>query len=180
MKIRVIIPFLIFISIVIILWRGLGLQPAKVPSPLIGKPAPSFQLPLLFDPQKITHDKDLKGHITLLNVWATWCTACAEEHDALLHISKNDSFVLYGLDYKDDPDKAKDWLQKNGNPYKLVAMDKAGLAAIDWGVYGTPETFVIDKSGVVRYKQIGPITSEVWSETFLPLLAELQNEPQNP
>ncbi len=94
----------------------------------------------------------------------------------LLHIAKNNSFVLYGLDYKDDPEAAKKWLQNNGNPYQLIAMDIAGQTAIDWGVYGTPETFVIDKSGIVRYKQIGPITSEIWRKNFLPLLTQLQSE----
>jgi len=176
MNIRVAIPLLLFLSIVMILWRGLGLQAAIVPSPLIGKPAPNFQLPTLFDAHEITQNKYLKGHITLLNVWATWCSACVEEHNVLLHIAKNNSFVLYGLDYKDDPEAAKKWLQNNGNPYQLIAMDIAGQTAIDWGVYGTPETFVIDKSGIVRYKQIGPITSEIWRKNFLPLLTQLQSE----
>ncbi len=177
MKLRFIIPFIIFLTCSAVLWKGLSLHPARIPSPLIGKAAPNFQLPTLFNPQQITLDSDLKNHITLLNVWASWCATCAEEHELLLKIAKNKSFVLYGLNYKDDPDTAKKWLLDKGNPYQLIALDREGQAAIDWGVYGTPETFVIDKHGMIRYKQIGPITADDWQNTFLPLLAKLQGEP---
>lgn len=173
---RFTLPLIIFIAIFILLFRGLGLHPSEVPSPLINKAAPSFTLPTLFDSKKTTSNQDLLNHVTLLNVWATWCYACAEEHEALLDLAKNEHLILYGLDYKDDANAAKKWLKQNGNPYKLVAVDTSGSAAIDWGVYGTPETFIIDKKGIIRYKQIGPITAENWEHTLKPLIQTLQNE----
>jgi cytochrome c biogenesis protein CcmG/thiol:disulfide interchange protein DsbE len=176
MKLRFIAPLIIFCIMVIILWKGLSLHPTEVPSPLVGKPAPEFQLPTLFNPANISLTSDLKHHVTLLNVWASWCIACADEHELLMKISKNKSFVLVGLDYKDNPDDAKKWLSDKGNPYQLVVMDKQGQTAIDWGVYGTPETFVIDKKGIIRFKQIGPINDDNWQQIFLPLIAKLESE----
>lgn len=169
-------PLIFFLLMMALLWRGLFLHPNQIPSPLINKPAPIFQLPTLFDTNKIISNKNLLGHITLLNVWATWCEACAEEHGFLLQIANNPDFVLDGLDYKDAPIAAKNWLKTQGNPYQAVLVDEQGDAAIDWGVYGTPETFVIDKKGTIRYKQIGPITAEIWNDKFKPLIMQLQKE----
>jgi cytochrome c biogenesis protein CcmG, thiol:disulfide interchange protein DsbE len=175
-SIRRLVPFILFFLIVIVLWRGLFLHPSQVPSPLINKPAPAFELPRLSYPEKLITNRDFIGHITLLNVWATWCYACAEEHAFLLELAKKEYITLYGLDYKDDPASAKQWLEKNGNPYQIVAEDQTGKVAIDWGVYGTPETFLIDKKGVIRYKQIGPLTPEIWEQNMQPIVDQIRRE----
>lgn len=169
-------PLALFVVVVVLLWRGLSLHPTLVPSPLINKPAPHLQLPNLLNPQKMVTNQDFLGHVTLFNVWATWCEACAEEHNALLQLAQEAHLTIFGLDYKDDSTAAKKWLKENGNPYQLVAVDAAGTAAIDWGVYGSPETFVIDKKGVIRYKEIGPITSDVWQNELQPLIQKLEQE----
>jgi cytochrome c biogenesis protein CcmG/thiol:disulfide interchange protein DsbE len=174
-QLRFALPLIIFLFIFILLWRGLALHPNLVPSPLIGKPTPAFELPQLLS-TKPTSNKDFLGHTTLLNVWATWCSTCAEEHATLLELAENEHIILYGLDYKDDANAAKKWLKENGNPYQLVAFDKMGDVAIDWGVYGTPETFIIDKKGIVRYKQIGAITAEKWEQEIKPLMQKLDAE----
>ncbi len=176
-KIYFTLPLIIFAMIILILWRGLKLNPAQVPSPLINKPLPHFALPTLFDEKKIVTNEDLMGHVTLVNVWATWCEACAEEHNALLELAQNEHVFFLGLDYKDDVDAAKKWLAQRGNPYQMIAVDYAGTVAIDWGVYGTPETFVLDKKGMIRYKQIGPIDTDSWEKKLKPLIAQLRNEP---
>lgn len=171
------IPLLLFISLVILFTIGLKLNPREVPSPLIGKPVPNFSLPLLGHPeQRITQD-ELKGHPLLLNVWASWCTACREEHALLLQAAKNNHVMIYGLDYKDRAEDAHKWLNLLGNPYRNVLFDQSGRVAIDFGVYGVPETFVIDKKGFIRYKHIGAITEEVLKQKILPLLQELDHEP---
>jgi cytochrome c biogenesis protein CcmG/thiol:disulfide interchange protein DsbE len=175
MKIRFILPLLIFVVIGCILWRGLKLHPEQIPSPLLNKPAPEFDLVDLLTPAHVTK-ANFSGHVSLFNVWATWCQACAQEHDLLVELAKNSSVLWYGLNYKDDTTAAKNWLRNHGNPYQLVAVDQTGNVAIDWGVYGAPETFVVDKHGVVRYKQIGPITPLVWQQKLKPLLDELQAE----
>lgn len=176
MKIRYLLPLGIFIVIIGILWRGLSLHPNQISSPLIGKQIPNFSLPALLTEPKTVTDKELHGHITLLNVWATWCYACAIEHDFLLALSKQKDIVLYGLNYKDDPNVAKEWLRKHGNPYYRIATDTIGNVAINWGVYGTPETFIIDKYGIIRYKQIGPITTDVWERDLKPVINRLRKE----
>jgi cytochrome c biogenesis protein CcmG/thiol:disulfide interchange protein DsbE len=175
-KIRYLIPLFIFLVIAGILWRSLSMHPNQIPSPFINKHAPAFQLPSLLGAPAIVTEKELRGHISLVNVWATWCYACALEHDFLLELSKNKDFVLYGLNYKDDPLAAKKWLKEHGNPYARVAVDESGDAAINWGVYGSPETFVIDKNGIIRYKQIGPITEEVWEQELKPVIEKIRNE----
>lgn len=167
---------IIFISIVILLWRGLSLHPAEVPSPLINQAAPVFTLPTLFDEKKNLTNKNFLGQVSLFNVWASWCGACEEEHGFLMQISQKYHVALYGLNYKDDPKKAKLWLKQNGNPYQLIGSDSKGMVAIDWGVYGTPETFVIDKHGIIRYKQIGPITEDDWKNNLWPLIKRLSHE----
>lgn len=174
-KMRFALPLLLFLIIVVILARGLRLHPNHVPSPLINRPAPTFELTQLAS-KKITTNKDFIGHITLLNVWATWCYACAQEHAFLLELAKNEYLTLYGLNYKDDPVNAQKWLKEYGNPYRIVGVDKLGSVAIDLGVYGTPETFIIDKKGVIRYKQTGPITSEIWEQNLKPLVDKLRAE----
>lgn len=173
---RVIIPLLSFMIIIGFLWRGLQLNPSTVPSPLISQVAPDFNLPHLFDTRETTSNDDFIGHVTLLNVWATWCHTCADEHPFLLKLANSEDLRMVGLNYKDDVILAKQWLQKNGNPYHTVAVDASGDAGINWGVYGTPESFIIDKKGVIRYKHVGPITATVWEKTLHPLIVQLRNE----
>ncbi len=122
-------------------------------------------------------NKDFLGKVTIVNVWATWCHACATEYDMLLELAQDNQVIFYGLVYKDNPEAVKKWIAKYGNPYRMIAVDQTGDTAIDWGVYGTPETFIIDKKGVIRYKQIGPITADVWEQTLKPLIQKLWKEP---
>lgn len=165
------IPVVLFTIIAIFLWKGLGQDPHKIPSALLNKPIPAFDYPTLSE-QRFTNQKFL-GHISLLNVWSTWCPTCWSEHAELMHIAKHSKITLYGLDYKDDKVKAQKWLDKFGNPYQEVVFDDKGLLAVDLGVYGTPETFLIDEKGVVRYKHVGPITREIWNAKILPEIAKL-------
>jgi len=149
-------PLLIFVALVALLAVGLTLNPRLVPSPLIGKPAPVFELPLLYKEGSFSN-KDLIGQVTLVNVWASWCFACRQEHETVKQLSRNGLRII-GLNYKDEPDDAKTWLARLGNPYKVIAVDYSGRIAIDWGVYGAPESFLIDKQGIIRHKVIGPLS----------------------
>jgi len=151
-------PLIVFVALVVLLAIGLTLNPRLVPSPLIGKPAPEFNLPLLLREGSFSNE-DLIGHVTLLNVWASWCFACRQEHEVVKHLSRNGVRII-GLNYKDEPDDAKGWLARLGNPYQSVAVDYDGRIAIDWGVYGAPETFLIDQQGIIRHKVIGPLSDE--------------------
>lgn len=173
---KLFIPLLSLILIIVILWHGLSLHPNQIPSPLINKQAPEINLPNLMN-NNLTTSADYLGHITLVNVWATWCNACASEHPFLMHISKDRDLVLYGLNYKDDASAAKKWLEENGNPYQYIAYDQDGKTAINWGVYGTPETFVLDKNGIIRYKIIGAINENIWENELKPVIARLRSEP---
>ena len=173
---RYLTPLLLFLALAGLLYKGLSLDPHRVPSPLIGKPAPAFSLPRLQQPEAVLSSDDLKGKVSLLNVWATWCVACRAEHPLLVQLARQ-GVPIYGLNYKDKRPDAQRWLQRYGNPYLANAFDADGRVGIDWGVYGTPETFVIDKHGVIRFKQIGPLTREVIDRTLLPLLKRLQEEP---
>jgi cytochrome c biogenesis protein CcmG/thiol:disulfide interchange protein DsbE len=168
------IPLAIFVVLVAFLWTGLGRDPSVVPSPLIGKPAPAFRLAQLHKPDAWLQPDDLKGKVWLLNVWASWCVSCREEHPLLLQLAKTDSLPIYGLDYKDKTEQALAWLRQNGDPYTASIVDADGRVGIDYGVYGVPETFLIDQAGVIRYKQIGPLTAEVLKSKILPLARELQ------
>ena len=153
---------------------GLRLNPREVPSPLIDKPAPAFTLPRLDDPQQHFSRKDMLGKVWMLNVWASWCVSCREEHPVLVGLSKKNIVPIYGLNYKDERKDALAWLGRLGNPYTVSIMDADGRIGIDYGVYGVPETYVIDKQGVIRYKQIGPVTPEVLEAKILPLVKKLQ------
>ncbi len=171
---RFLLPLIIFLVMVGFLAVGLHLDPREVPSPLVGKPAPVFSLPLLDQPEKTFSPKQMLGQVWLLNVWASWCVACREEHPLLVALSKAKLVPLYGMDYKDTKADAQQWLNEGGNPYVANAMDIDGRVGIDYGVYGVPETYVIDKSGVIVYKQIGPITEQVLSDKIMPLVERLQ------
>ena len=173
-RLRFLIPLAIFLALAGFLFKGLFLNPREVPSPLINKPAPQFTLEQLAEPGKTFGAADMKGQVWLLNVWASWCVACRQEHPLLVELSKRKSVPIVGLNYKDKPDAASGWLAQFGNPYDLSVKDSDGRVGIDYGVYGVPETFLIDKAGVIRYKQIGPITEEVWTGKLLPMIEELR------
>ena len=173
-KLRFLIPLAIFVVLAGFLLRGLFLNPREVPSPLINKPAPVFTLAQLAQPDKTFGTADMKGQVWLLNVWASWCVACRQEHPLLVALSKKKAVPIIGLNYKDKPDAAMGWLAQLGDPYDLSVKDVDGRVGIDFGVYGVPETFLIDKNGVIRYKQIGPVTEEAWTKTILPKIEELR------
>jgi len=171
---RFLIPLGIFIVLVGFLAIGLKLDPREVPSPLIGKPAPDFKLALLSDPAKQLSPVDLRGKVWLFNVWASWCASCRQEHEVLLDLSRQGGVPIYGMDYKDQPGDAQAVLNRYGNPYVDTVVDLDGRAGINYGVYGVPETYLIDKNGIIRYKHTGPVTVEVLSKKILPLVKELQ------
>ncbi|MGH8731815.1 MAG: DsbE family thiol:disulfide interchange protein [Burkholderiales bacterium] len=171
---RFLFPLGIFLVLSVFLAVGLKLDPREVPSPLIDKPAPPFQLVQLQDTGKTLAPGDLKGKVWIFNVWASWCVACLQEHPLLMKLSRQNLVPIYGLNYKDGRDNALNWLDRHGNPYTLSAMDADGRVGIDYGVYGVPETYVIDKNGVIRFKQIGPVTPKVLEEKILPLVRQLQ------
>ncbi len=171
---RFLIPLAIFFVLVLFLAVGLRLNPREVPSPLIDKPAPAFTLPRLDDPQQRFSQKDMLGKVWMLNVWASWCVSCREEHPVLVGLSKRNVVPIYGLNYKDERKDALAWLGRLGDPYTVSIMDADGRIGIDYGVYGVPETYVIDKQGVIRYKQIGPVTPEILDAKILPLVKKLQ------
>jgi len=171
---RALIPLLVFALISVFLWVGLSLNPREVPSPLIGKPAPAFELPQLRESGGMVRSEDLKGRVWLLNVFASWCTPCLEEHPHLVQLAQRGVVPVYGLNYKDKREAALQWLGRHGDPYTGIAVDVEGRTGIEYGVYGVPETFVIDRDGVIRYKHIGPLDPRVLDEEVLPLVARLQ------
>ncbi len=171
---RHLIPLLVFVVIVGFLWAGLSLNPREVPSPLIGKPAPEFALPQLRDGGNIVRAADLRGQVWLLNVFASWCTPCLEEHPYLVDLTRRNLVPVYGLNYKDQRSAALEWLGRHGDPYAGIVVDAEGRTGIEYGVYGVPETFVIDKLGVIRFKHIGPLTPHILNEEILPLVRKLQ------
>jgi cytochrome c biogenesis protein CcmG/thiol:disulfide interchange protein DsbE len=171
---RVLLPLAVFVLLVGFLAVGLKLDPREVPSPLIGRTAPPFELPVLDQPEKRFVPADMRGKVWLLNVWASWCVSCRDEHPVLVDLSKKNVLPILGLNYKDQKDDAKRWLAQFGNPYQLSAVDADGRIGIDYGVYGVPETYLIDTEGVIRYKQIGPLTAAVLEQKVLPMAAALK------
>jgi cytochrome c biogenesis protein CcmG, thiol:disulfide interchange protein DsbE len=170
---KFLLPFAAFVALVVLF--AFGLNPKRdihaLPSPLIGKPAPEFALTDVLDATRIVSNSTLKGQIYLLNVWGTWCVECRVEHEQLLAISRQHVVPIIGLDYMDDREKAKQFLEQLGNPYTAVAFDADSRTTIDWGVYGAPETFLVDRQGRVIFKFVSPITQEVWEKEFLPRIA---------
>ncbi|HEU4655494.1 MAG TPA: DsbE family thiol:disulfide interchange protein [Steroidobacteraceae bacterium] len=164
---RYLLPAAIFAALIAFFYIGLGKDKSELPSPLIGKPAPTFELPQVDDASKTIGTAELKGKPYVLNVWGTWCIACRQEHPVLLQIAQRREIPLIGLDWKDERAKAQRWLKQLGNPYSAVAFDDVGKVAIDWGVYGAPETFLVDASGTILYKHVGPMTLDVWQDEFL-------------
>ena len=167
---RFLVPAAVFVVLLGFLYVGLSLRPGEIPSPFIGKPAPALSVSLLHDEAGVLSGADFAGKPWVLNVWGTWCVACREEHQALLEIARTKAVPIYGLDWKDDRASALAWLQQLGNPYDAVGFDSEGRVAIDWGVYGAPETFLVDARGMVVCKQIGPMDMEIWRKKFLPLI----------
>lgn len=173
------LPLIIFVALVALLLFGLTQDPRKVPSPLIGQPMPSFRMPDLFNPERTISDAELRGQVTLLNVWASWCPSCRAEHEMLMSLAQRGDVRLVGLNWKDERHLALRVLRATGNPYALVGFDPENRVGIDWGVYGAPETFVIDRAGIIRHKHIGPIDRATWENTLAPLVARLGQEPSS-
>lgn len=173
MRYKFLIPFIIFALLIIFFWQGLHRgDPRKLNSVLIGKSIPEFNSQNLLADTSISK-QDFLGHLTLLNVWASWCLSCHNEHVVLMDMASTNKIAIYGLNYKDDLMQAKTWLRKYGNPYQKIIADNQGKLAIDFGVYGTPETFLIDEKGIIQYKFIGPLTAEVWQKEIMPLILKL-------
>lgn len=170
---RFAIPLAVFIVLVAFLAIGLGHDPRTVPSPLINKPAPDFRLAQLHEPTMTFTAQEMRGQVWLLNVWASWCVSCREEHPLLVELARSKAVPIYGLNYKDKRDDALAWLTEFGNPYLLSATDTDGRIGIDYGVYGVPETYLIDRDGVIRFKQVGPLTPGVLKDEILPLVKDL-------
>jgi len=173
---RYLIPLILFGVLVAFLAIGLGRDPHEVPSPLINKAAPSFKLAQLKDPSKSFTAEEMRGRVWLLNVWASWCISCRDEHPLLIEYARTGAVPIYGLNYKDRPEDALGWLQELGDPYVLSVSDLDGRVGIDYGVYGAPETYLIDQQGVIRFKQIGAVIPDVWTKNILPLVQELNRQ----
>ncbi len=174
---RFLVPLALFLILAVFLGIGLTRDPKLVPSPLIDKPAPAFELTRLYQPEQKITEKEFAGKVSLFNVWASWCAACRQEHPFLMKLAREGNIPIYGLNYKDSREDARRWLQRyGGNPYLSIAYDDTGRTGMDWGVYGVPETFIIGKKGRVRYKHVGPLHEQVWQETILPIIRKLQAE----
>ncbi|MDQ2976430.1 MAG: DsbE family thiol:disulfide interchange protein [Acidobacteriota bacterium] len=171
---RYAIPLVLFLGLVAFLAIGLSHDPHEVPSPLINKTAPVFQLAQLKDPTKTFSAQDMRGKVWLLNVWASWCISCREEHPLLLEYARSGAIPIYGFNYKDKREDALAWLGELGDPYVLSVSDLDGRIGIDYGVYGAPETYLIDRDGIIRFKQVGAVTPDIWQNKILPLAKELK------
>ena len=173
MKARFLVPLVIFVALIGFLAYGLTLNPREVPSPLVDKPAPEFSLPRLDEPSVNFRLAEMRGQVFLLNVWASWCVSCRQEHPLLMQLKAQNAVPIIGLNYKDEREDALAVLREGGDPYVLNAVDTDGRAGIEYGVYATPETFLIDRTGVIRYKHIGPLDPETLNKVLLPMVAEL-------
>jgi cytochrome c biogenesis protein CcmG/thiol:disulfide interchange protein DsbE len=175
---RYIVPLLVVVVMIPVFVIGLGRDPTEVPSPLINKQAPQFELPRLKYPDQTVGSADYAGQLTLVNVWATWCGGCRQEHDFLMKLAREVDIPIYGLDWRDRRDAALAWLEQLGDPYVASGYDEDGRVGIDWGVYGAPETFLIDQNGVILHKHISPMTEQVWEEDFLPKILAAQGRTE--
>lgn len=173
---RFLLPLAAFLVLAVFLGVGLGLNPREVPSPLVGKPAPHFELPQLHRASESFSTVEMRGKVWMLNVWASWCASCREEHPVLMDLARSGLVPIVGLNYKDKRDEGIAWLARFGDPYLLSAYDEKGRVGIDYGVYGVPETYIIDKQGVIRYKRIGIVTPDIVKNKVVPLVAELNRE----
>lgn len=166
---RYALPVALVVGLLVLLGIGLRHDPSVVPSPLIGKPAPAFELPLLDDETRSLTPQALSGRPVLVNFFASWCAGCQVEHPLLMRLAR-EGVEIVGMDYKDEPQAAQRWLQRHGNPYRSIAQDRDGRVGLDWGVYGVPETYVLGADGTILYKQIGPMTEQAWKTSIAPLL----------
>lgn len=167
-------PLVVFMGLLVLFGIGLTMNPREIPSPLIGKPVPVFDLPPVKGRELGLSSKSLQGEVSLVNVFASWCTACREEHPLLMDLRRRGTVPIHGLNYKDKPDDASRWLDELGDPYTRTGADINGRVGIEWGVYGVPETFVIDRHGRIAYKHIGPLTLKAMQQKILPLVSELR------
>lgn len=172
---RFVLPLGIFIVLVVLLGIGLTMDPKRVPSPLIDKPAPAFTLKNLHNPAQTFSPEQYRGKVWMLNVWASWCVSCRAEHPVIKRLAGMKLVDIIGLDYKDKPEDGRAWLRELGDPYTMSVMDIDGKVGIDWGVYGVPETFIIGKDGMIKHKHIGPVTQKALDEIIVPLLKSLKN-----
>jgi cytochrome c biogenesis protein CcmG/thiol:disulfide interchange protein DsbE len=179
--IRRVLPLLAFAALAVLLWAGVrmnsGRDTSAIPSPLIGKPMPAFSLPVLGEPGRVVSEKDLLGKPVLINVWGSWCPTCRDEQPQITALARSGKVRVIGYDYKDEPADAQAWLKQFGNPFEFIIADQDGRAALDWGVYGAPETFLVDGHGVIRWKNIGPITDSLIEEHIYPQLAAMEKSP---
>lgn len=173
---RYLIPLVLFLVLIAFLAIGLTRNPQELPSALINKPAPEFRVPQLKDPTQTFSSADMRGKVWMLNVWASWCVACRDEHPFLFEYAKSGVVPIYGLNYKDQREAALAWLNEFGDPYLASAVDLEGRVGMDYGVYGAPETYIIDKRGMIRLKHVGPVTPDIWSKEVLPLIQELNRQ----
>jgi cytochrome c biogenesis protein CcmG, thiol:disulfide interchange protein DsbE len=171
-RIILFVPVVLFAVLGVLFYRGLSIDPNNMPSALLNKPVPSFNLPRLENAQEKLNESMLKGKVSLLNVWATWCVTCREEH-AFLNQLKGQNITIIGIDYKDNTEDAQRWIAELGNPYTDIIVDEDGRLGLDLGVFGAPETYVVDKQGIIRYKHIGDLNQKVWDETILPIIKTL-------
>ncbi|MBK1719341.1 DsbE family thiol:disulfide interchange protein [Thiocystis violacea] len=174
---RALIPLGLFLALAALLFYGLQLDPRKVPSPLVGKPAPDFALQSLKDPNQTLTKDILIGQVSLVNVWASWCPSCRQEHGELMRIARQSDVQVIGFNWKDTRAEALQMLQQFGDPYAMTFFDPDNRSGIDWGVYGAPETFVVDREGIIRHKRIGPIDAKVWEEEIRPIVERYQTNP---
>ncbi|SAL28873.1 redoxin domain-containing protein [Caballeronia sordidicola] len=173
---RFLLPLILFAGLSVVLAASLSNDPRRLPSAFIGKRAPAFDLPRLDTPGRNLSPDALRGHVWIMNVWASWCESCRDEHALLISLAGRNVVPIYGLDYKDEPEAARQWLRQAGNPYIASMADRSGQTGIDYGVYGVPETFVIDRQGVIRFKRSGPLTQTALDTQILPLVQKLQGE----
>ncbi len=167
------IPLILFVLLVSFFWRGLSLDPQDLPSVQLGKQLPLFQLPVLGDQTAPFTPATMRGQVVILNIWASWCAACADEQVFLLQLAR-EGMPIYGINYKDNRHDALKWLSEWGNPYQMIGVDTSGRVAIDLGVYGAPETFLIDKEGTIRYRHAGALSAAVWQQAFVPRIQQLE------
>lgn len=173
---RYLVPLIAFVILIPILMIGLGRDPSRLPSPLLQKPAPQFELPSVTDPERTVGSASYAGTMALVNVWATWCVGCRQEHGFLMQLGRSGDIPLYGLNWRDNRAEALRFLQQLGDPYVDSAYDEDGRVGIDWGVYGAPETFLLDADGTVLFKQLGPLNQVLWEENFVPLIDAARNK----
>ena len=167
---RFAIPIVVFLLLVVVFSFGLFNDPRELPSPFLGERAPTFEVPSLTEPERVVGSSAYDGQVALVNVWATWCVGCRQEHDFLMQLAAAGTIPIYGINWRDNRPDALSWLQQLGDPYVFSAYDEDGRVGIDWGVYGAPETFLIGADGIVLHKHLGPLTPDIWENDFVPLI----------